>query len=126
VQEAMNAAPDDPWSRLDAADLLVAQGDVDAALTKAREALRLSAAPSGALLKRVAGVEERGGNWETARGYLRQATVVDRNDPHAWSLLANLLIRSGDLPGARQAAEEAARIASGERDEADAAVAKSA
>jgi predicted Zn-dependent protease len=116
LREAMDLAPTDPWSRLEAADQLLANGEPDAALTKVKEAMLFTPTPRASMLIRAATIEERRGNHGMARVYLQQAIAAEPDDPHPWSMLANLLTTTGDLPGAREAAEKATEIASGNRE----------
>ena len=115
IEKAMRVAPKDPWSRLDAADHLLASGDADAALGRIREAIALSPTPKAAIFCRAASLEERRGNRDLARTYLQQAIAAEPDDPLPWSMLANLLTAAGDLNGAQQAAVKAMEVASVDR-----------
>jgi Flp pilus assembly protein TadD len=113
LHEATEIAPKDPWPRLEAAGLLLAQSDFAAAAEKAGEAVALSDAPIAAVLKRAAAIEERCGQLDAAREHAQQAIAADPKDPQPWSILANILSVAGDLAGAREAAEKAIQVASG-------------
>jgi tetratricopeptide (TPR) repeat protein len=115
LREALTIAPNDPLRRLDLAYQLLEEGDFEAASREAKEALELSATPPAALFVRAAVIEERRGRWEEARGYMQQAVAADPANASAWSRLANLLTRTGDLSGAQEAAEKAMIAASGDR-----------
>jgi predicted Zn-dependent protease len=108
----MAIAPQDPWCRMEMANLLLAQGDPAAALAKAQEAISLSAAPPVVLLTRAAQIQERCGDRDAARSLLQQAIAADPENPQPWSILADLLAASGDLAGAKEAAEKAVEVAS--------------
>jgi predicted Zn-dependent protease len=65
----------------------------------------------GNAIARLAAGELEAGRLDTARAILEGLAVTNPRDPAAWTLLAQLLRRQGEIYGARLCAEAAIRLA---------------
>jgi tetratricopeptide (TPR) repeat protein len=87
----------------------MAAGRLEAARSAYEAAI--AASPGSPLLYReLAVVEQRQGRGDRALEHARKAVEIDRADPRSWTLVADLLEASGDLPGAIDALTSASAL----------------
>jgi tetratricopeptide (TPR) repeat protein len=96
-------------NRLTEARSAMAAGRLEAARSAYEAAI--AASPGSPLLYReLAVVEQRQGRGDRALEHARKAVEIDRADPRSWTLVADLLEASGDLPGAIDALTSASAL----------------
>ncbi len=116
LEEAIRIAPNDPRSRVEAANQRLAAHDAEGALKKITEAILVSPVPRASLLCRAAEIEAICDNRLAADAYLKQAMALEPENPQPWSVLCKLLAEAGEHAEALKAAEKALEISTAGRE----------
>ncbi len=107
---ALEKDPDLPEAHVALACALRSTGQVEAAIEALQEALRDHPSPDQ-VYRELAESYERVGELEEAESYLRTATALDESDWLNWNWLGALLAKVGRYEEAREAFENAVRLA---------------
>jgi len=110
LEEAMAADPADPACRLEASARHLADGVYEKAREMAQAAVSRVRQPTLAMLRRLFEIESAQGDMAAARAVLDRAITLYPSEAYPWSELSKLLMATGDLPGAHQAAERALEL----------------
>jgi tetratricopeptide (TPR) repeat protein len=105
AHQAVQAAPESPWSSLHLARLLLSTRDLDGAMASAKQAIGAAQGIKNGIFSRsLSEIYVARNELERALAWARKAVVIDETDEWSHSHLASVLLSLGDIDGAERAA----------------------